>query len=191
MNVKVLLLPDGEDPDSFARSRNASDLMEYMEKNQKDFIKFKLEIAQKETENDPTKRSNLINDILRSISFIPTKETKRSVYIQDCARYFEMEEKKLTEIIEHYIKEREKGNSEEDARKYNENEIRKLLNKKDIPFTFLQERELLKHVINYALVPIEFILPDEVIKVSVVEYVASMKDEYGIISFSYDLHNKI
>jgi DNA primase len=190
MNVKVLLLPDGEDPDSFARSRNASELMEYMEKNQKDFIKFKLEIAQKETENDPTKRSNLINDILRSISFIPTKETKRSVYIQDCARYFEMEEKKLTEIIEHYIKEREKGNSEEDASKYNENEITKLLNKKDIPFTFLQERELLKHVINYALVPIEFVTPDEVIIVPMVEYVAFMM-ENGIISFSYDLHNKI
>ena len=62
--------------------------------------------------------------------------------------------------------------------------------KKDLPYTYLQERELLKHIINFALVPIEFITPDEVIKVSVVEYVAYMK-ENGIISFSYDLHNKI
>lgn len=190
MNVKVLLLPDGEDPDSFARSRNASELIEYMEKNQKDFIKFKLELAQKETENDPTKRSNLINDILRSISFIPTKEIKRSVYIQDCARYFEMEEKTLTEILDHYKKEREKGNSEEQTSKKMEDEITKNLDKKNIPFTYLQERELLKYIINFALVPIEFITPDEVIKVSVVEYVAYMK-ENGIISFSYDLHNKI
>ena len=62
--------------------------------------------------------------------------------------------------------------------------------KKEVPYTYLQERELLKHIINFALVPIEFITPDEVIKVPVVEYVAFMK-ENGIISFSYDLHNKI
>jgi hypothetical protein len=62
--------------------------------------------------------------------------------------------------------------------------------KKEVPYTYLQERELLKHIINYALVPIEFITPDEVIQVPVVEYVAFMK-ENGIISFSYELHNKI
>ena len=61
---------------------------------------------------------------------------------------------------------------------------------KEVPYTYLQERELLKHIINYALVPIEFVTPDEVIQVPVVEYVAFMK-ENGIISFSYELHNKI
>ena len=182
MNVKVLLLPDGEDPDSFARSRNASELLEYMEKNQKDFIAFKCELALAEAGNDPIKRSNLINDILRSISVIPD-EIKRSVYIQDCQRRFGIKLETLTQGVKNIILEKNQ-NAKPQA------PIEDKATQKDVPYTYLQERELLKHLINYALVPIEFITPDEVIKVSVVEYVAFMK-ENGIISFSYDLHNKI
>ena len=182
MNVKVLLLPDGEDPDSFARSRNASDLMEYMEKNQKDFIAFKCELALAEAGNDPIKRSNLINDILRSISVIPD-EIKRSVYIQDCQTRFGIKLETLTQSVKKIITEKNQNAKPQASLEEN-------TPKKDVPYTFLQERELLKHIINYALVPIEFVTPDEVIKVPVVEYVAFMK-ENGIISFTYDLHNKI
>ena len=182
MNVKVLLLPDGEDPDSFARSRNASDLLEYMEKNQKDFIAFKCELALAEAGNDPIKRSNLINDILRSISVIPD-EIKRSVYIQDCQTRFGIKLETLTQSVKNIILEKNQNVKPQAS-------IEEKAPKKEVPYTYLQERELLKHIINYALVPIEFITPDEVIKVPVVEYVAFMK-ENGIISFSYDLHNKI
>lgn len=182
MNVKVLLLPDGEDPDSFARSRNASDLMEYMEKNQKDFIAFKCELALEEAGNDPIKRSNLINDILRSISVIPD-EIKRSVYIQDCQTRFGIKLETLTQGVKKIIAEKNQNAKPQAS-------IEDKAPKKDVPYTYLQERELLKHIINYALVPIEFIAPDEVIQVSVIEYVAFML-ENGIISFSYALHNKI
>ena len=182
MNVKVLLLPDGEDPDSFARSRNASDLLEYMEKNQKDFIAFKCELALKEAGDDPIKRSNLINDILRSISVIPD-EIKRSVYIQDCQTRFGLKLETLTQSVKNIIAEKNQN------AKLPKTTIEKP-QQKEVPYTYLQERELLKHVINYALVPIEFVTPDEVIKVPVVEYVAFMK-ENGIIAFSYDIHNKI
>lgn len=182
MNVKVLLLPDGEDPDSFARSRNASDLMEYMEKNQKDFIAFKCELALEEAGNDPIKRSNLINDILRSISVIPD-EIKRSVYIQDCQTRFGIKLETLTQGVKNIILEKNQNVKPQAS-------IEDKAPKKDVPYTYLQERELLKHIINYALVPIEFITPDEVIQVSVIEYVAFML-ENGIISFSYTLHNKI
>ena len=182
MNVKVLLLPDGEDPDSFARSRNASELMEYMEKNQKDFIAFKCELALAEAGNDPIKRSNLINDILRSISVIPD-EIKRSVYIQDCQTRFGIKLETLTQSVKKIITEKNQNAKPQASLEEN-------TPKKDVPYTFLQERELLKHIINFALVPIEFVTPDEVIKVPVVEYVAFMK-ENGIISFTYDLHNKI
>lgn len=182
MNVKVLLLPDGEDPDSFARSRNASDLMEYMEKNQKDFIAFKCELALEEAGNDPIKRSNLINDILRSISVIPD-EIKRSVYIQDCQTRFGIKLETLTQGVKNIILEKNQNVKPQAS-------IEDKAPKKDVPYTYLQERELLKHIINYALVPIEFITPDEVIQVSVIEYVAFML-ENGIISFSYALHNKI
>ena len=182
MNVKVLLLPDGEDPDSFARSRNASDLLEYMEKNQKDFIAFKCELALEEAGNDPIKRSNLINDILRSISVIPD-EIKRSVYIQDCQTRFGIKLETLTQGVKNIILEKNQNVKPQAS-------IEDKAPKKDVPYTYLQERELLKHIINYALVPIEFITPDEVIQVSVIEYVAFML-ENGIISFSYALHNKI
>ncbi len=182
MNVKVLLLPDGEDPDSFARSRNASDLLEYMEKNQKDFIAFKCELALAEAGNDPIKRSNLINDILRSISVIPD-EIKRSVYIQDCQTRFGIKLETLTQGVKNIILEKNQNVKPQAS-------IEDKAPKKDVPYTYLQERELLKHIINYALVPIEFITPDEVIQVSVIEYVAFML-ENGIIYFSYALHNKI
>ena len=182
MNVKVLLLPDGEDPDSFARSRNASELMEYMEKNQKDFIAFKCELALAEAGGDPIKRSNLINDILRSISVIPD-EIKRSVYIQDCQTRFGIKLETLTQSVKKIIAEKNQNAKPQAS-------IEDVAPKKEVPYTYLQERELLKHIINYALVPIEFITPDEVIQVPVVEYVAFMK-ENGIISFSYELHNKI
>ena len=182
MNVKVLLLPDGEDPDSFARSRNASELMEYMENNQKDFIAFKCELALAEAGNDPIKRSNLINDILRSISVIPD-EIKRSVYIQDCQTRFGIKLETLTQSVKNIIAEKNQNTKPQTF-------VEEKTAKKDVPYTYLQERELLKHLINYALVPIEFVTPDEVIKVPVVEYVAFMK-ENGIISFSYDIHNKI
>ena len=182
MNVKVLLLPDGEDPDSFARSRNASDLMEYMEKNQKDFITFKCELALAEAGNDPIKRSNLINDILRSISVIPD-EIKRSVYIQDCQTRFGIKLETLTQGVKNIIAEKNQNAKPQAS-------IEEKAPKKDVPYTYLQERELLKHLINYALVPIEFVTPDEVIQVSVLEYVAFMI-ENDIISFTYDIHKQI
>lgn len=182
MNVKVLLLPDGEDPDSFARSRNASELMEYMEKNQKDFIAFKCDLALAEAGNDPIKRSNLINDILRSISVIPD-EIKRSVYIQDCQTRFGIKLETLTQSVKKIIAEKNQNAKPQAS-------IEDIAPKKEVPYTYLQERELLKHLINYAIVPIEFVTPDEVIQVSVLEYVAFMK-ENGIISFSYNIHNKI
>ncbi len=183
MNVKVLLLPDGEDPDSFARSRNASELMEYMEKNQKDFIAFKCELALKEAGDDPIKRSNLINDILRSISVIPD-EIKRSVYIQDCQTRFGIKLETLTQSVKKIIAEKNQNAKPQTIKEVEQ------APKKDLPYTYLQERELLKFLISYPRVIIELATADEIIKVTVLEYVLFML-ENGIISFSYDLHNKI
>ncbi len=182
MNVKVLLLPDGEDPDSFARSRNASDLIEYMEKNQKDFIAFKSELALAEAGDDPIKRSNLINDILRSISVIPD-EIKRSVYIQDCQRRFGLKVEVLTQSVNKLISEKNQNAKPEKL-------VVETTHKDNLPYTYLQERELLKHIIKYSNIPIEFITEDEVIKVPVLEYVAFMI-ENGIVSFAYDIHKQI
>ncbi|MCQ2325840.1 MAG: toprim domain-containing protein, partial [Paludibacteraceae bacterium] len=81
-NIKVLLLPNGEDPDSFARSHNASDFIEYINSNQVDFIRYKTQALGADAGNDPQKRSELIKSVALSISKIPDIIT-RQVYIKD------------------------------------------------------------------------------------------------------------
>lgn len=94
MNVKVLLLPDGEDPDSFAKSRSSSDFIDYIQKNEQDFITFKTQALLADAQNDPIKRAQLITDIVRSVSVIPDG-IKRSVYLKECGILLGVEEKVL------------------------------------------------------------------------------------------------
>lgn len=94
MNIKVVLLPDGEDPDSFAKKQNASDFIAYIEKNAQDFIRFKTGLLLEEAGNDPIKRAGLITDIVRSISVIPDNII-RSVYIKECSSLMGIDEKVL------------------------------------------------------------------------------------------------
>ncbi|MBO7556931.1 MAG: DNA primase [Bacteroidaceae bacterium] len=94
MNVKVLLLPDGDDPDSFARKHNATEFKEYVEGNQTDFILFKVQLLMKEAGHDPRKRSELANNILQSICVIPD-EVVRSAYVHECAEQMHMQEEML------------------------------------------------------------------------------------------------
>lgn len=91
INVKVLPLPRGEDPDSFARSMSASQLAEYIKTNETDFIKFKTQLLMGTVENDPVSKARLINEIVRSISVIPDNIT-RTVYIKECSRLMDVQE---------------------------------------------------------------------------------------------------
>ena len=84
LNVRIILLPDGEDPDSFARKNNAADLQEFLLNNQQDFIRFKTKLLSEEADNDPTKRSEMITTIARSIAMIPDI-IKRQVYVKETA----------------------------------------------------------------------------------------------------------
>ena len=99
MNVRVLLLPNGEDPDSFAHSHSASELEEYIRANETDFIRFKARLFQNDTENDPSKLSQKITDIVRSIALIHNPIT-RAVYLKECSRLFEVDERILTETAD-------------------------------------------------------------------------------------------
>ncbi|MGM0496810.1 MAG: DNA primase [Bacteroidota bacterium] len=94
MNVKVLLLPEGEDPDSFSKQQNATDFQNYINKNEEDFITFKTKLLSEDARNDPVKKSNLITEIVRSISMIPDGIT-RSVYIKNCSDMLDIDEKML------------------------------------------------------------------------------------------------
>lgn len=97
-NVKVLLLPDGHDPDSFARTHNASDFIDYINQNQVDFIRFKIRLLSAEAGRDPNKRAELIRDIIQSIAQIPDPIT-RQVYIQDASARLNMSEHLLTRTM--------------------------------------------------------------------------------------------
>jgi DNA primase len=98
MNVKVLLLPNGEDPDSFAKKMGASGYHDYIQKNETDFIQFKTKLLLKETDNDPVARARLISDVIRSVAVIPDNIT-RSVYIRECSKLLNVNEEVLyTEV---------------------------------------------------------------------------------------------
>ena len=98
-NVKVVLLPEGEDPDSYAQNHDSTEFIRYIEENQTDFIRFKSTLLSKAAGDDPFKRAELIKEITASIAMIPDMIT-RQVYIKDCAERFRMSEKVLTtEVI--------------------------------------------------------------------------------------------
>ncbi len=98
MNVKSLLLPDGDDPDSFSRKHSIEDLQSYINNNEQDFISFKTKLLLDDAKNDPLKKAALITDIVKSISIIPDNIT-RSVYIKECSRMLDADEGMLfTEV---------------------------------------------------------------------------------------------
>jgi DNA primase len=94
MNIKVVLLPDGDDPDSFARKHNATDFQAYISAHEVDFIRFKTNLLLDDAGKDPIKRAGLIGDIVRSISVIP-EAIVRSVYMKECSQLLKVEEKLL------------------------------------------------------------------------------------------------
>jgi DNA primase len=94
MSVKVCLFPEGEDPDSFAKSVSTDELKKYLDENQKDFVGFKTDVLLKGTENDPIQRASLIKEIVGSIALIPDAIT-RSVYIKQTATQFDLTEQTL------------------------------------------------------------------------------------------------
>ncbi len=94
MNVKILLLPDGDDPDSFARKHTATEFKEYVAANQTDFIIFKTNLLMSDAGRDPIKRSQLIQNIIKSISVIP-EEIVRSTYLHECSEILGVDEQLL------------------------------------------------------------------------------------------------
>ena len=103
MNLKVLLLPDGDDPDSFARKHTAADFKQYIEEHQTDFMEFKTDLLLK-GERDPLKRSEAINSIVKSISLVQN-QILRDTYLHDCAVRMGMNEATLINTMNKFIRE--------------------------------------------------------------------------------------
>ncbi len=94
MNVKVCTFPEGEDPDSFAKSNTLEELTAYLDQNAKDFIQFKASVLYESAKNDPIKKAETIRDIVNSIAKIPDR-IKTEIYIQECARIMDISEEVL------------------------------------------------------------------------------------------------
>ena len=151
INVKVLPLPRGEDPDTFARSMSASQLSEYIKTNETDFIKFKTQLLMGTVENDPISKARLINDIVRSISVIPDNIT-RTIYIKECSRLMDVQE----EVLYTEIRKIQNKQSEDQTRKDIQNlqiqaakPVTPVAEKKvSNPFE-TEEREILRLLLKY------------------------------------------
>lgn len=165
MNVRVVLLPDGEDPDSFARKQNAEQFNKFIDENEQDFIRFKTNLLLEEAGDDPIKRAGLISNIVQSIALIPDN-IKRSVYIQDTAILLNSREDVLIAAVnklriknyERRKEEREREKSGETASKPSaEEETNVSVSDKDVaaknPFE-KTERELIRYIIRYGTLPI-------------------------------------
>ena len=126
MNIKVLLLPDGDDPDSFSRKHTAEEFKAYIEAHQTDFIQFKTDLLLKGV-TDPQKRSEAVSSILKSVSVIPDK-LKRDTYLSECSHRFNVNEQALVTTVNTYIqrekeekqKERERGEAGNAADEHHE-----------------------------------------------------------------------
>lgn len=186
MNVKVLLLPDGEDPDSYAKKMGASGFANYIRDNETDFIQFKTRLLLKDTEKDPVAKAKLISDVIRSVAVIPDTIT-RSVYIKECSKLLDVNEEVLYSEVQ---KQKRKQNDDLQAigvREQTRKAARQTETPKEIkPNQFLEEelvylRFLLKFC-NFPLFEIEGENPGETELMSVGEFMISELEKDDLIS---------
>ncbi len=113
MNVKMVLLPDGEDPDSYSKKVSNAEFVRYLKERETDFIRFKTELLLEEAQNDPVKKANLIRDIVRSIAVIP-ETISRTVYIKECSTQLGIAEA----VLYHEVNKMRQERSFQDRNKY-------------------------------------------------------------------------
>ena len=153
MNVKVLLFPDGEDPDSYSKRVNSEELKAFIKNNSKDFISFKTNLLMDEVQNDPIKKAGLIKEIVQSIALIP-EAIYRSVYVKECSRIMDMEETILLNEL-NKIRSKRFNEKSHQSSKSTENTIIseefKIEEKKQVGTASAehQERDIIRLLLNY------------------------------------------
>jgi DNA primase len=156
LNVRIVLLPDGEDPDSYSRKVGSTAYKTYLKEHTQDFISFKIDLYSKEASHDPIKKAEAIREIVSSIGVIPDP-IKRSVYIQETSRLLSISEAVLlTELNKLLIQERDKKIQEKTRTSTAKEPIDPIIeapaiSKTDISsIVQLQERETIRLLLNYA-----------------------------------------
>jgi len=194
INVKVLPLPRGEDPDTFARSMSAGELAEYIKKNETDFIKFKTQLLMGTVENDPVSKARLINEIVRSISVIPDTIT-RTIYIKECSRLMDVQEAVLySEIRKIQNKQSEDHTRKElqDIQIQASKPVVPVSEKKTVNPFETEEREIIRILLKYfhqEVFEIEDETTHEVQNYTVGVYVLSELQNDGLISLNSRVRN--
>ncbi len=113
MNVRIVLLPDGEDPDSYSKKKSNEEFTKFIRDNETDFIRFKTQLLLSEANNDPVKKADLIRDVVKSIAVIPETIT-RTVYIKECSTLLEVAEP----ILYHEVNKLRQQKSFQDRNRY-------------------------------------------------------------------------
>jgi DNA primase len=155
LNVRIVLLPDAEDPDSFSRKRGSAEFRQYLKDHTQDFISFKIDLYAKDASHDPIKKAEAIRDIVTSISLIPDP-IKRSVYIQETGQLLKMPESVLvTElnkivISERRKKEQDRSREESRAPSVTIEDIEPVTKTDMASIVQRQERESMRLLLNYA-----------------------------------------
>ena len=190
MNVEVVLLPDGEDPDSFSRSQDSSQFIDYINRHKTNFILFKTQLLLGEAGNDPIKKAALIGDIVESISKIQDT-IKQAIYIKECARQFDIREEVLIKEVakrqkNHAVNAPQAAVVQENAAVEHETTSSAKLR----PYTFKEERQLLRYLLRYSGETIEINSNGEQIPITVIDYIAG-SIEADDIPFQYPLHIQI
>jgi DNA primase len=199
MNVKVLLFPDGDDPDSFARKHSSEEIQAFIASNAKDFITFKTSLLLEDAGNDPVKRAGLIRGIVDSIALIPDAIT-RAVYIQECSHLLNIQEAVLlSELNKTLIKSAKKDNREEppvplldDVQHTGVPDTGEQVAEFDL---LHQERDFIRLLLTYGEQAIEIIIHDEEgkeerVPISVAEYLIGSLEQDGMI-LETDTYKKI
>jgi DNA primase len=170
MNVKVVLFPEGEDPDSYSKSVGITELEKYLKEKKQDFINFKAQVLLKDSNKDPIQRAETIKDIVKSIGVIPD-QIVRSVYIRETSHMFEIGEQALLNEVNKHLQAQDKKNSKNSNQPppdlgYNPGPV-------DVPSTFtkkqtkgkheleVQERDLIRLMIQYGAQTIDVTVQDD------------------------------
>lgn len=190
MNVRVLLFPDGDDPDSFSRKHSSEEIQQFITSNARDFISFKTSLLLEDAGNDPVKRAALIRNMVESIALIPDG-ISRSVYVQECSRLMGMSEQvllqELNKVIVTNFKKEKKSEVPEEIPVLDE------LPADGVPQESLggfsiehQEKDLIRILLHYGEKPIDITIVnedghEEKHPVSVAEYIISNLESDDIV----------
>ncbi len=194
MNVKIVLFPDGEDPDSFVRKHRTSEIEEFITTKAKDFIDFKTNLLLDETVGDPSKKAELIKEIVQTISHIPDG-INRSVYIKECSTIMEVPEQTLMNELNKRLRQRFRKQSESRDVQIADAETKQSLEQQiEVdPFDLSSnEKQLMRLLIQYSqnIITVDDPEKDQDIETRVDDFIlCELRNEQ--ISFSNKTYNEI